>query len=173
MLRIALLLLLMPAVFPLFGQGTSIEWGKPISYSDFQSRPEKSDTAAANISVTILLGYSNTKSGELRFRVVAVMDQHESWIRQEFRRDHILKHEQGHFDIAHIYAKKLEASLRTRRYTSGDVDLLNKVYDQYLAEMNDLQVKYDRETKGGWDALAQSKWRRIIEAELRRILSSS
>jgi predicted secreted Zn-dependent protease len=150
-----------------FSQGsTSIEWGKPVSYSDFESSPPKADTAAANISVTILLGYSNTKSGELKFRVVAVMDKDQSWMKKEFRKDHILKHEQGHFDIAEIYAKKLDSALKKKRYTAKDVAILNALYDDYLGQMNELQLRYDQETKGGWDGLAQSKWRRFIFREL-------
>ena len=152
-----------------FSQGSSsIEWGNLITYADFQSSPDKADTAAANISVTILLGYSNTKTGALKFRVVAVMDRDQSWMKKEFRNDHILKHEQGHFDIAEIYAKKLDAALKKKHYTSKDVATLNALYDDYLAEMNELQLRYDRETRGGWDELAQSKWRRMIDRGLGR-----
>lgn len=145
---------------------SSLEWGNPITYNDFESQPNRVDTAAANISVTILLGYSNTPSGELKYKVVAVMDKDQSWIKPEFKRDHILKHEQGHFDIAHIYARKLDASLKTKRYTSKDIKALSALYDRHLEEMNELQIRYDRETSGGWNALAQSKWRRYIEREL-------
>lgn len=151
------------------GASSSVEWGPPIAFKDFEATPIKSDTAAANISVTIVLGYSNTKSGALKFRVVAVMDKDESWIKDEFRTLPILRHEQGHFDIAHIYARRLEAILKQKVYTTKDIALLNTVYDQCLEEMNGLQIRYDRETKGGWDALAQSKWRRFIEEELRGV----
>ena len=42
-----------------WAQGAStLEWGSPISYGDFASKPGKADTAAANISVTIVLGYA-------------------------------------------------------------------------------------------------------------------
>lgn len=160
----------MLATGSLSAQGSSsLEWGKFIEYKDFQAAPPKYDTAAANITVTILLGYSNTHSGALKFRVVAVMDKAQSWIKDEFKRDHILKHEQGHFDIAHIYAEKLGASLKQKQYTSRDIEELNRVYDKHLEEMNGLQVAYDIETKGGWDLLAQSKWRRIIEGELKKV----
>jgi hypothetical protein len=151
------------------GSSSSVEWGHPISFEDFEATPLRSDTAAANISVTILLGYSNTPKGSLSFRVVAVMEKNESWIKDEFRRHHILKHEQGHFDIAHIYAKRLETTLRQKRYSENDIAALTTLYDQFLEEMNVLQIRYDRETKGGWDALAQSKWRRFIEGELRGV----
>ena len=152
---------------------SSVEWGNPILYQDFEAKPMSSDTAAANISVTILLGYSSTRAGSLKFKVVAVMEKDESWIKDEFRRDHILKHEQGHFDIAHIYAKRLESTLKQKRYTPKDVQLLNKIYDSTLEEMNALQIRYDRETSGGWNALAQSKWRRFIQNELKGLTSGT
>lgn len=156
---------------PAQGSLSSIEWGQPIAYEDFEATPSKSDTAAANISVTILLGYSKTKSGALKFKVVAVMEKNESWIKEEFRKHHILKHEQGHFDIAHIYAKRLETTLRQKHYTGNDIAALNTIYDRFLEEMHVLQMRYDRETKGGWDALAQSKWRRFIDGEVKLVSS--
>lgn len=145
---------------------SSLEWGRTISYEDFQSSPDEADTAAANISVSILLGYGNTQSNILRFKVVAVMDKDESWIKEGFRRPHILKHEQGHFDIAQIFARKLEAVLKKRSYRSTDVEVLTELYDDFLNQMNQVQVRYDEETRGGWDPVAQSKWRRFIEEEL-------
>ena len=162
------------ATHPTLAQGdSSVEWGNPITYGDFQSTPARTDTAAANISVTILLGYAAAKDGTLKFKVGAVMDKDESWIKKEFRRDHILKHEQGHFDIAQIFARKLEAALKTRTFTSRDVQMLHDLYDKYLNEMNDVQVRYDEETRGGWDLLAQSKWRRYIERELQGVRPGS
>lgn len=167
--RVIILVLLVTRIWTgAAAQGpASIEWGRPITTDDFESRPPEKDTAAANISVTILLGYSSASNGHLRFKVVAVMDKDKSWIRKQFRKNHaILMHEQGHFDIAHIYAKKLEESLKGKRYTKNDVQGLHKIYDDFLAQMNAVQLKYDRETKGGLDPMAQSKWRRFIHAEL-------
>lgn len=150
-----------------WAQGAStLEWGSPISYRDFASKPAKADTAAANISVTIVLGYAPGRDGDLTFRVFAAMDKDQSWIKDEFRNMEILKHEQGHFDIAHIFARKLEASLKGKRYTKTDVAKLNDLYDRYLAMMNDLQTRYDRETRGGLNPVAQSKWRLFISREL-------
>lgn len=146
--------------------GATLEWGSPITFGDFESKPVEADTAAANISVTIVLGYSSGRDGDLTFRVFAAMDKDQSWIKEEYRNDEILKHEQGHFDIAHIFARKLGASLMGKRYTRNDVAKLSDVYDRYLVMMNDLQTKYDRETRGGLNPVAQSKWRMFIRREL-------
>ena len=145
---------------------SSREWGKPIVFSDFESAPDDADTAAANISVTIVLGYSIMWNGNLKFRAVAVMDKDKSWIKGAFKNEAVLKHEQGHFDIAQIYAKKLETTLKNRRYTRKDIGLLEAIYDQFLGMMNDLQIRYDQETGGGMNSTAQSLWRKFIQQEL-------
>jgi hypothetical protein len=72
--------------------GATLEWGSPISYGDFESKPVETDTAAANISVTIVLGYSSGRDGDLSFRVFAAMDKDQSWIKDEYRNNEILKH---------------------------------------------------------------------------------
>ena len=168
------LILILGAVHPALGQdASSLEWGRPISYDDFQSKPDEADTAAANISVSILLGYGNTQNNTLRFKVVAVMDKNESWIKDGFRKAHILKHEQGHFDIAQIFARKLAAELKKRLYTPRDVRILSELYDDFLHQMNEVQVRYDDETRGGWDPVAQSKWRRYIEEGLSGLMKGS
>lgn len=174
-LLLSIILILHPGTmrWALAQDASSLEWGSPISYDDFESRPNQSDTAAANISVSILLGYVNTKSNILRFKVVAVMDKDESWIKEGFKKDHILKHEQGHFDIAQIYARKLKAFLKKRFYTPRDVRTLHDLYDDFLNQMNEVQVRYDEETRGGWDPVAQSKWRRYIEQELSGVMKGS
>lgn len=146
---------------------SSIEWGRPVTLADFESSPTAKDTAAANISVTILLGYAQGPDGLLRFKVGAVMDKDESWIREEFKNNaEVLSHEQGHFDIAHIYAKRLEAGLKGKRYKNADIKALHEIYDSFLGKMHALQVRYDRETKGGMDAAAQAQWKKFIAREL-------
>ena len=145
---------------------STTEWGRPVVYADFEAKPDRADTAAANISVTISLGYAKTRDGNLKYRVTAVMDKDESWIKEEFRTKEVLNHEQGHFDIAHIYAKKLEAALKTRRYMAKDVPALHALYDTFLEKMNALQLQYDKETKGGADLNAQIRWKKFIENKI-------
>ena len=150
--------------------GSSLAWGTPIRFEDFKAEPNEKDTAAASISVTILLGYSSTRQGDLKFSVSAVMDKEESWIKEEYRRnEEILNHEQGHFDIAHIYARRLGASLKGQRFTRKDVVKLHAIYDAYLADMHTVQTQYDKETQGGINRDAQKKWKKFIDGQLKEV----
>lgn len=119
-----------------------------------------------------MLGYARKNDGSLRFKVAAVMDRDESWIRDQFRNAAILSHEQGHFDIAHIFARKLEADLKSKRYRVGDVAELSTLYDNFLEKMNALQMQYDRETRGGLDLKAQARWRKYIHDEINGVANA-
>ena len=118
---IAIIGLCIPTAALLAQDGSSTEWGTPIRFEDFRATPDARDSAAASISVTILLGYSARPGGNLSFKVAAVMDKNESWMKEEFRSTKILYHEQGHFDIAHMYARKLDAHLRKTTFTRKDL----------------------------------------------------
>jgi hypothetical protein len=145
------------------------EWGKPISYDDFQAKPDNADTAAAWISVTIELGYVPDKQGILKFQSRALMDKSQSWIKLQHRRNNVLVHEQGHFDLAHIIAKKLETNLKDEGYTKDQVPRIEQVYDQFLQLLNDLETQYDRQTKGGLNREQQEKWNEQIQKDLKSI----
>jgi len=142
------------------------KWGRPLRFEDFLGRPNATDTAAANISVSIVLGYGSDANGNLRFTVYAAMDKNESWIKDRFRLYHILRHEEGHLDIAQIHAAKLAAVLAGKRFTEVDIETLNALYASHVEEMNIQQLAYDRETNGGWNEQAQSRWRVQIQSEL-------
>lgn len=161
------LFLLTGATSGLFAQkNVSIEWGRPIRLEDFEAAPNEQDTAVASISVTIRLGYLINRQGVLEYDVVAVMDRDESWIKAPFRNNTILRHEQGHFDIAHIFARRLSEHLQNQDFIRADVPELHQLYDVFLNQMNAFQVQYDRETQGGLDHAVQTKWEAEIERQL-------
>lgn len=173
--RLIIALFLFAASNSLFAQGSSsrdhssLEWGSPIVFKDFKSRPDLADTAAARISVSIQLGYYPGRDGVMKFKAAGMMERNESWIKEQYKNVEILKHEQGHFDIAHIFAKKLEKNLKEKRFTAKDINIINAVYDNFLAMMNEVQVSYDEETHGGLNRGAQARWKKFIEGELKLV----
>jgi hypothetical protein len=161
---------LMIASLPCFSQVNSIvEWAHPISFDDFQAIPDEADTAAARISVTIELGYVPDKQGQLKFQTRALMDRSQSWVKLQHRRNYVLLHEQGHFDLAHIIAKKFENDLKAKRYTKDQVPLVEKFYDQFLEMLNQLSLEYDIQTSGGANRDEQRKWLDKIKNDLSSI----
>lgn len=52
--------------------------------------------------------------------VKAVMDPSKSWVKHGKQTPDLLEHEQGHFDISHVLAEKLESKLNTARPADFD-----------------------------------------------------
>ena len=69
----------------------------------------KDDTAAALSSTSIKIDWGY-HSAVLKYHIRCRFDKFASWAR--VRNDSILIHEQGHFDIAEIYARRLNGALR-------------------------------------------------------------
>src|SRR5688500_18228085 len=91
----------------LSAQPDLMEWGKPLRYEDFLAKPDEKDTAAARIDVSIELGYIPDKKGLMKYQTKAFMDRSSSWMKLQHRKKYVLEHEQGHFDLAAIIAKKM------------------------------------------------------------------
>ena len=66
------------------------------------------------------------------------------------KNEYILAHEQHHFDISYIstlmFIKKLQKTKFTDENYSSD---LQSIYNKAIEDMEELQNKYDTETKNG------------------------
>ncbi|MBC5774812.1 DUF922 domain-containing protein [Pontibacter sp. KCTC 32443] len=147
------------------------EPGKKLTWQDFKGRPKPTDIhKGAEITVSIFLNVRETSfwSGRVTYDAYAVAFKDESWVRPAYRDDYSLKHEQLHFDIAHLYAETLEIKLNSLdSKTSKDQAEVEKILKNHLAEMRTFQDRYDRETHGGNNYAKQKKWANKIEKAIR------
>ena len=146
------------------------ETGKKLVWQDFKGRPKLSDVhKGAEITVSIFLKIRDTSfwSGRVTYNAYAVAFKDESWVRPAYRDDYSLKHEQLHFDIAHLFAETLETKLNSLdSKTSKDEAEVEKILKDHLAEMRQFQDKYDRETRGGNNYAQQKRWANKISKAL-------
>ena len=78
-----------------------------------------------------------------------------------------LDHEQGHFDIAEIYARKIRSEVARQIITKSDFDSKFKLlYDRIYQEYQKFQVKYDQETNRGLNLNKQQEYREMINRQL-------
>ena len=100
--------------------------------------------------------------------ITAVMDTTQSWLHPEsIGNKKLIAHEQLHFAISELWARKLRQSLQEEVYPKTDYQRL--VYKKHLAvkaAWEAMQKRYDRETKHGTNGAVQIRWREQIEKEL-------
>lgn len=147
---------------------------RQLEWADFKGTPQDFPVNAVAVSTT---NFEIRPEIELvkfkryvRTKVLARFVCPSSWVRDEGRTDLILKHEQGHFDITEIFARKMERALNEPHFT---VDEFNEQADaivkQYIKESEDYQRKYDNETY--WWGIMQNQptWTERIENQLKEI----
>jgi predicted secreted Zn-dependent protease len=150
-------------------QNNLIEWSadRRLTWQDFKAQPDKNSTNAAltSSSINIEFGYNNTG---LKYNIKCRFDQNLSWGR--IKNEYILSHEQGHFDIAEIHARKLHKSLKAYKFNNRTVSKdVNKIYDTVMKEHHALQSQYDQETNYSRDAAQQNAWKEKIEKILQEL----
>jgi hypothetical protein len=152
-----------------------VKWSasRPLTWDDFKGpivNPE--DAEAAHLEYGLFYGVRCT-GRSLRFEVVAAMLPGDSWVKRSVidspaDNARTLKHEQTHFDLAEVHARKVrryftglyEPCLRSNEDLAGLADGLIK------AEGSE-QKRYDEETRNGRRADRQQAWDTDVAARLK------
>lgn len=138
---------------------------RPLTWDDFKGKPERR-FAAASTSYDILKTI-NKNSVEIK----AVFFTQSSWKKTTWINDQVLAHEQKHFDIVELYARKLLKQIKETKFTSYE-DLKTKVetlYDINDKEMDKYQDLYDEETDGSMNGDKQREWQAKIMKEIKAL----
>ncbi|OQY93737.1 MAG: hypothetical protein B6D37_10650, partial [Sphingobacteriales bacterium UTBCD1] len=143
-----------------------IKWdaGRKLTWKDYNGNPDPSSDAAA-ITATYIGLHNSYTDNSFEFRITCGFSKNRSWVRA--RNDHVLLHEQGHFDITEIFARKLYKALREYIFNVNTVDKdIDKIYDAVLNEKDEMQNLYDHETDFSRNKEKQLEWSSKIEKML-------
>jgi len=153
---------------------TAIRWSarRPLTWADFQGRPpDRNDATAAETAYSILHGF-RCVGATFDSVVVAAFRPKESWVKLSMLRtaadnNRALRHEQAHFDVAEIHARRIrryyaELSAPCRLSTNDLADAAKRMErDQKAA-----QEQYDEETDHGRNAPQQARWEKTVATDL-------
>ena len=151
------------------------EWTatKRLSWGDYLGRPDMMSNASA-LTVYQLSIEHGCSDGVFSFRVAVMFQPHRSWVKASLllrgagdeRR--VLEHEQGHFDLGEVQARRLRRALGTLQepctLPAADV---NKTASKFVIEDAELQQRYDHETVYGLDRRRQATWEDDIRKQLK------
>jgi uncharacterized protein DUF922 len=155
---------------PLFAaaQDEAIQWTtKKLSWDDYLAKPSVNDEAAAITSTGIGVEYI-VKNNQLSYKISCLFSKNRSWGR--FRSDYILSHEQGHFDITEIYARKLARAIKEYEFNPKTYKSdLDEIYKILMREKENYQEQYDHETDYSRDRINQGLWLQRIQDQLEEL----
>lgn len=155
------LLLLLAAPALSFSQETKeelIDWSsnRLLTWADYKGAPRRFSDAAASTTTYLGLEYQ-AGQGKFTYTIQCRFSATKSW--GAAKTDYILKHEQGHFDIAEIFARKLHKELSAYRFNSNTFrDDLREIYNRVSGEKEAFQQQYDRETDHSRLRIRQEEW---------------
>jgi Bacterial protein of unknown function (DUF922) len=135
-----------------------IKWSakNKLSWADYKGTPQINTDAVATTATFLSMEYS-VKDSKLSFVVSGAFNKNKSWV--SVKNDHILSHEQGHFDIAEVFARKLYKTLSEYKFNKRTYQKdMAKIYNTINKEKEAAQNKYDKETDYSRNKTAQAEW---------------
>ena len=147
---------------------SAIIWQKnfPLKWEDYRMKPPKSPHFDALTTSGVLFKIdSQTKD----FVVVSTYNyfyKYQSWTTKNS--PELLQHEQLHFDITEVQARKLRKVLENYSIHNFQAaqKFLNDSYSRLIQEGVAMQNRYDMETQHGRNLVEQAKWEKKIHADL-------
>lgn len=152
----------------------AISWeaGRKLSWADFRGdAPETKQVAATTASGISYSFQSEGNRGLYRvdYEVNAFFYPHKSWYHKELCDSVVLRHEQLHFDITELYARRMRKLMAGKTFGSDVRAEVRRIFKRINRELSEFQARYDRETDFSRDREAQARW----NAEIARKLSET
>lgn len=157
-----------------FGQKISWREDLKLKWENFQS-PINGRTHSDVVAYThcgweySVIKSSNPKAA-IEFNIETIFNEDKSWKDTKRINDYVLLHEQKHFDIAEIFARKLRKEVKEKIKTSSDYDKYFKgIYNKISNDYKNFQIAYDKATDHGINKEKQAEYNELISSELENL----
>ncbi|EAQ39261.2 hypothetical protein MED134_01540 [Dokdonia sp. MED134] len=134
---------------------------RALQWSDFKGSPGTLDGWAASSSTGMSQGYASNGQGFLdknSITVTAHFYPEYSWVRHKEKTKHLLAHEQTHFDITEVYARKLQARIAAYNFTENGLEEIKAIYQEVEQERIATQKLFDKESNHSIDHMKELQW---------------
>ncbi len=155
----------------IYAQEDEVLWTPELKlrWEDFKGKPDPNSRIAAVTASGISYKFSSMERNgyyEVEYTADTFFYPKQSWYQPHMCDDIILSHEQLHFDISELYARKMRKIMDGTRFTENVKLEVKEIYRQVLKELAAFQDKYDEETNFSRNREAQLRWNREIKAAL-------
>ena len=150
----------------------SFRWSasRPLTVADFKGRPRPNEAHAALTSANINTG-ARCSGDVFAGTAQASFSPGLSWVRDPARMTPaLLRHEQLHFDIAEVYARRLRQQLAALRLPCSQLGTtFDRVSQAAYAAWEQAEDAYDRDTNHGLQPERQAQWEAQVKQQLREL----
>ena len=128
-----------------------IIWNKArkLTWNDFKGEAPSDTPVAALTASGISYSFSSVQRGdemEINYIVTANFYPSRSWYQPKYASSNVLAHEQLHFDITELFARKFRQRLDATRFTKNIKAEVREIFKQINQELSEYQDRYDLET---------------------------
>lgn len=167
----AMLLGLLMVLFSSNSDSTKIiYWDKnhKLAWTDFEGHPQFGVGYGSFSAMTSsgIMHYTGCKDGQLIYKIQAYFDKDRSWVKDEARTSHHLTHEQIHFDITELSARKLRQALSKRTFKCGEEPEFENFVKAFLDQWQSEQRAFDLMSRHSLDKSQQRQWFYKVAMEL-------
>ncbi len=148
--------------------GDHIYWTEDyrLDWEDFKGEPRFENNDISALTSSGIVHYKGCKDGKINYKVEAYFEKRESWVKEEARTEHHLIHEQLHFDITELYARKLRKLLADNQFKCGQEIAFEAAISGFIENWHNEQRAFDVLTKHSLNKEAQQEWYYKIAMEL-------
>lgn len=137
-----------------------------LKWSDFQGKVPINCGNTKAISTPNIKSINYFRNGKIKnIKILCYFEMNNSWTKDTTAL--LLEHEQVHFNLAEVYARKIRKAFSLLKAQNKDnFEIYNDTIKNMLFENHKRQTEYDYETKHGTDSKQQDKWNKQISKEL-------
>jgi hypothetical protein len=142
-----------------------------LTWDDFKARPPSGLLGGARSALGFGFAFG-CRDGQLHARVVARFHPRQSWVAYRIISSGLasragLQHEQTHFDLAEVHARRIRRFFRELKDPCPRTDAeLDALAEPLFRNESAAHRKYDDETENGQQGNRQAEWDKRIAAEL-------
>jgi len=146
---------------------------RKLRWSDFLSSKKLNNTDPTQSMIGITAKPYYTDSGTYEYKILAYFHKFQSIANA--KNDYVLNHEQVHFDIAELFARKMRKEIAQLEATKGDLtsEDYTTIYTTLFNEYRAYQHQYDTETNHSTHYVMQQLWDAKVADDLKDLAAFS
>jgi Bacterial protein of unknown function (DUF922) len=141
-----------------------------LTWEDFRGVPNGADAfvASTNSGISFTFSYQEINGrASVTYTVRSNFYPKLSWYKPERVSAYILKHEQTHFDISELFARKLRKALSAIKEDPNFRQLAEEKYHAIELQRREMQLRYDKESDHSNMESQEYQWRSFVAQQLK------